>query len=139
MSDPIGSFGFQFPVRLLFGWGRLAELGVEAARLGRRALVVTTGRLFEETGLAGRVTRLLARAGVESFAFADASPNPDTEEIDAGAALARARSIEVVVALGGGSAMDAAKGIAVSAGHDRPIWSFADPSQREGLGERAAR
>ncbi len=136
MSDPIESFGFRFQVRLLFGWGRLAELGIEAARLGRRALVVTTGRLFEETGLAGRVTGLLAQAGVESFAFAGASPNPATGEIDAGAALARGSGIEVVVALGGGSAIDAAKAIAVSAGHHRPIWSFADPAQREGLGER---
>ncbi len=136
MSDPIGSFGFQFPVRLLFGWGRLAELGAEAARLGRRALVVTTGTLFEQTGLAGRAAALLAGSGVEPSAFSDVSPNPTSAEVDAGAAVAQARGIEVVVALGGGSAMDAAKGIAVAAGHGRPIWSFADPRQRAGLGEK---
>ncbi len=136
MTDAIGSFGFQFPVRLLFGWGRVSELGVEAARLGRRALVVTTGRLFEQTGLAGRVARILAGAGVEHSAFADVGPNPLTDEIDAGADEAKARGVDVVVALGGGSAIDAAKGIAVAAGHDRPIWSFADPAGRAGLGER---
>ena len=136
MMDTIGSFNFQFPVRLLFGWGRFSELGVEAARLGRRALVVTTGRLFEQTGLAGRAARLLAEAGVEHSAFADVSPNPLTDEIDAGAAEAKARGVDVVLALGGGSAIDAAKGIAVAAGHDRPIWSFADPARRAGLGER---
>ncbi len=136
MSGPIGAFSFQFPARLLFGWGRLAELGAEAARLGSRTLVVTTGRLFEQTGLAGRVAGILARAGVEPFGYAEVSPNPTCEEIDAGAAEAKARGADLIVGLGGGSAIDAAKGIAVVAGHDRPIWSFADPRQRAGLGER---
>ena len=134
MSDP--AFTVQFPVRLLFGWGRLAELGAETARLGRRALVVTTGRLFEQTGLTSRVTRLLAEASVEASSFSDAGPNPTAEQIDAGAAEASARGVDVVVGLGGGSAIDAAKGIAVAAGHGRPIWSFADPAARAGLGEK---
>jgi alcohol dehydrogenase class IV len=129
-------FVYYSPVRLVFGWGRLEELGTETTKLGRRALVVTTGALFEQTGLAARARRLLAGAGVEAYGFAAVSPNPTTEEIDAGAAEAAARGADVVIGLGGGSAIDAAKGIAVAAGHGRPIWSYADPASRAGLGDR---
>ena len=129
------AFAYFNPVRLLFGPGTVAEIGVQTRRLGVRALLVTTGDTFRKNGLLARVEGLLAASGVSTLVHSAVTPNPTCGEIDAGAAIARAERTEVVIGLGGGSAMDAAKGIAVAAGHGKPIWSYADPAERVGLGE----
>jgi alcohol dehydrogenase class IV len=103
-------------VRIVFGPGKLDEAGVHAKGLGRKALLVTTGTFFSESGLVQRLRKILAGSGVACEEFPDVSPNPLCTEIDAGAARARDRGCDLFIGLGGGSAMDAA----VSRGE--PIW-----------------
>jgi alcohol dehydrogenase len=74
-----------------------------------------------------RAEQLLTEAGVHVVLFDEVVPNPRTAEVLEGAARARHGKCDLVVGLGGGSAMDAAKAIAVAATHDEPLWEFIIP------------
>jgi alcohol dehydrogenase len=100
-----------------FGAGSIARLpGLISAAGGQSALVVTDGALAA-TGVIAAVTELLAAAGLPVTVFSGVHPNPITADLAAGAAAAidLLAARPVVVAVGGGSAMDAAKGIALAA------------------------
>ncbi len=92
-----------------YGPGRLAELGEAAGALGgRRALLVTDAGL-RRAGHAAAARASLAAAGIETHEFTDFEPNPTSRQVAAGAAAVR--GADLLVAVGGGSAMDCAKGI----------------------------
>ena len=108
-------FQYHLPVNLVFGRGKSDEIGKLAAAFGKRALIVTGGSSTRRSGLLGKTQELLRENGVESALFDKVTPNPLTTTVYEGAALANAEGCEIVVALGGGSSMDAAKGIAFQA------------------------
>ena len=118
----IHSFGYHVPVRIVFGAGKIGEAGDHAKLLGKKALIVTTGTVFQENGLVERLAKVLSASGVASHPFPQISPNPLSTEIDAGAAAARVHGCDVFIGLGGGSAMDAAKMIAYAVSRNEPIW-----------------
>ncbi len=120
----IKDFTYYVPVKLVFGEGAIEKAGEESAVYGKKAMIVTTGNLFKEIGLVDRLQGILKRGGVDSIHYADVNPNPLNTQIDAGAALAKKQGVDMVIGLGGGSAIDASKGIAIVLGHDRPIWDF---------------
>ena len=100
-------FEFATATRIVFGPGTLDELGPLARSLGRRALLVT-GRAPER---ASAVRERLAAASVDDVTFAVAG-EPTIEDVRRGTALARRAELDLVVACGGGSALDAGKAIA---------------------------
>ena len=120
----MNSFAYYIPVKLVFGEGQLKAAGDVARSFGTKALVVTTGDLFIKNGLVARLSDILRESGVEAFHFWNVSPNPTNVEIDAAAAFGKENGCELCIGLGGGSAIDAAKGVAVALGHNRPIWDF---------------
>lgn len=111
-------FEFTAPTRLVFGPGTFHRLGQEAAPLGQRALLVTGSRALAETGYLDRAADLLRASGVASVVYRGVPPNPTVETVDEGAALARREQCDLVVAIGGGSVMDAGKAMAVVATHN---------------------
>jgi len=112
------------PVKTEFGAGKLETVGEHAKAYGSKALIVTTGPFFKETGLIDRIAAYLKDAGVASEVFMDASPNPHSDEADKGAEVAKSTGCDVVIGLGGGSAIDAAKCIAVGAAQGEPTWPY---------------
>jgi alcohol dehydrogenase len=120
----IREFSYYVPVKLVFGEGKLETAGEEAKTLGKKALIVTTGDLFKKSGLVDRLAAILAKSGVGSAYYDEISPNPLHTEIDAGAAFAKKNGCDLMIGLGGGSAIDSAKGMAIALGHGRPIWDF---------------
>jgi alcohol dehydrogenase len=80
--------------------------------------------MFKESGLVDRLQKILKASGVGSVHYSGVSANPLHTEVDNGAEMARAANCKMVIGLGGGSAIDAAKGIAIVLGHKRPIWDF---------------
>lgn len=120
----MNTFSYHQPTRIRFGRGTCAEVGEEAAGLGRRALLVTEPAFpaIEPVYVAARAA--LEAAGLAVEHFDGVIPNPTTEVIAAGAELARAHGADVVVGLGGGSSMDAAKAIAVEATHPGSCWDY---------------
>jgi alcohol dehydrogenase class IV len=116
-------FTVQWPGKLVFGAGRLAALGDEAKSLGCRAFLATT-RDLTALGLTGRVRELLETAGLAVTLYEDVQPDPTSVAVDDAAAIARAAGCDLVIGLGGGSAIDLAKGVAVAATHPGPIWDY---------------
>ncbi len=128
------TFNFFARTRVLFGAGKLSELGDQELP-GRRALVVTTGgKSVKANGYLARVEAELDRAGVSHVLFDRIEPNPLRATVNAGGWMARERGCDFVLALGGGSVMDGCKGIcAVAAnpahaadGTEQPgdIWDY---------------
>ena len=126
---PLPSFTFFNPVRLHFGEGRFADLGTLCQGLGKRALLVTGRSAARKHGYIGAAIAYLDAAGIECATFEEAPSNPTDEAVDAGGAFAREAACDFVIGLGGGSAMDAAKAIAVAATHPEPIREYLRPGE----------
>ncbi len=109
------SFAFHLPTELFFGADQGAAFAASAARLGKHAFVVTGSGSVARLGYLAEVVRLLGAAGVTITPFAGIESNPDAETVNRATAELRTAGCDFVVAVGGGSAMDAAKGIAALA------------------------
>ncbi|WP_370949481.1 iron-containing alcohol dehydrogenase family protein [Amycolatopsis sp. cg5] len=119
--------------RTEFGPGVLAELPAFLASLDRDRAFIVTDRGLRATGIVGRVERILTAAGIEHATHEDIGPNPATTELDRGAARLAEFGHAAVLALGGGSALDAAKGISLLSGNPGAhaadadsLWDAAD-------------
>jgi len=112
------------PVELYFGSGTLEKAGGLAARYGSRALVVTGRSSMKKIGALDRLLEVLEEAGVAAEVFGQVEPNPSFATVDRGAQRARDGACDLVIGLGGGSPMDAAKAIAMCAATGRPVADF---------------
>lgn len=128
-------YEFRLPTVIHFGWGAVEKLGPEAARLGKRALLVTGRSAMKTTGVGERVTKLLTSAGVEVIPFSGIESDPRSATVDRGGAVAKAEGCDLVVGLGGGSPMDAARAIAAMAVLEGSILDYlrGKPIDRPGL------
>lgn len=117
-------FQYHLPVNLIFGRGASSEIGTQAKKYGTKALLVTGRHSTKKTGLLDRAVELLQAAGVESMLFDQVEQNPLTTTAAAGTALAQKEGCDVVVALGGGSIMDAAKSIAFMVCNDGDLNDY---------------
>jgi alcohol dehydrogenase len=99
------------PVRVLFGGGRLAELGEATAGLGIRRPLLVSDPGLRDAGHAATAKSALEAVGLDAAAWFGATENPTAADVERGAAAARTHTADGLVALGGGSAMDCAKGI----------------------------
>ncbi len=104
-------FDLNLRTRVVFGEGSVDRLGVIARELGfsRTLLVADTGMVA--IGLVDRAVRLLEAAGIHVTTFHRFNANPDTRMVEAGRVVAAGASVDSIVALGGGSSLDCAKGI----------------------------
>ncbi len=108
------AFSFFSPLEVRFGRGRLAELGRLAAQWGGRCLLVTGRASLAAAGRLADVEESLRAAGLGWVRW-EVAGEPDVETVDAGAELARRERCDMVVAVGGGSALDAGKAMAAVA------------------------
>ncbi|CAM3526790.1 iron-containing alcohol dehydrogenase [Kibdelosporangium persicum] len=108
-------FEVSFAGRLRFGCGVVEDLPDAVAEVGGRTAFVVTDTGMRATGIIDRVSAILDKAGVRHEIFDQVGPNPGTDDIDAAAALVRRFGDAAVIPVGGGSSLDAAKGIALLA------------------------
>ncbi len=108
------NFFFHNPCKIIFGNGRISALGSEAEKLGSRALLVYGRRHLETSGGLARITGDLRRSGIIVKEFGGISPNPTFRDAGRGIARCREKNCDLVIGVGGGSAMDTAR--AISAG-----------------------
>jgi alcohol dehydrogenase len=115
---------FNVPATIIAGAGASRELAPQLARLGARRILLVTDAFMESSGVAGRFVSDLQPGGFEVSVFASVQPDPtDTNVID-GLNVFRDRGCEAIVALGGGSPIDAAKAIAILATNDAPLAQY---------------
>lgn len=121
-------FVFYSPTKVVFGRGSVGLIGEEVSKLGSKALVVTGRSFARRTGLLSRVVDSLRRGGVDAVVFDRVLPNPPIENVAEGTDLAARSDVDVVVGLGGGSAMDAAKAIAAAVELGGDVRAYLYPS-----------
>ena len=117
---------WSYPTAIRFGPGRVVELPEACRALGiARPLLITDPALAQHV-IGHRVLEIARAAGLAVDLFADVRPNPTATNVEAGVEAFRAGKHDGVIALGGGSGLDAAKAVAFMAGQTRPIWDFED-------------
>jgi alcohol dehydrogenase len=118
---------FSTRTRVVFADGALGRLGDLARELGFSRTLIVSDRGLLPTGLVERARNLLEASGIACCSFHDFDPNPDSRMVEAGRAFASAHGIDSIVALGGGSSLDCAKGInfvLTNGGDMKDYWGF---------------
>jgi alcohol dehydrogenase class IV len=115
-------FRFFAPTEIIFGVGSLDQVG--SLTPGRRVLIVCGKAAAIRHGFVDRIKTSLSSAGKESVLFSGVSPNPRVTQVNQAAELGRAEGVDSVIGIGGGSALDAAKAVAVALKAQKPIDDF---------------
>ena len=118
----VPAYDFLAPRKIVFGWGKRAELGRLAASLGRRAWIVCGSRTLERNGTLDQLRRYLTDAGVAAEQLLTISREPEVLDVDHAVAGLRGHvgAGDVVIAIGGGAAIDLAKAVAAIASQPEP-------------------
>jgi alcohol dehydrogenase len=111
LNGHLPAFDYQPRTRVVFGPGKISELGKLAAELQARRVLLVTDHGLETAGHPQKGIAALESAGLAVALFDDVHANPTTLDVDRGLAIAQAARIDLIVGLGGGSSMDCAKGI----------------------------
>lgn len=120
----MNSFVYHVPTKVYFGEGQLCHLGEELKQCGTRVLLCYGGGSIKKSGLYDSLMEEMRKADLEVFELAGIEPNPRIESVREGARLCKQNNIDVVLAVGGGSTIDAAKFIAAGACTDDDPWDF---------------
>lgn len=125
-------FDFNNPTRILFGSGKLNELGSQKLPGKKALLLMSSGKSAKVSGAYDRTLKQLNNAGVEVAEFAKVMENPVKEMIMDGAAFARENSCDFIVALGGGAVLDSAVAIAAMATNPGDLWDYVNGGTGKG-------
>lgn len=118
------NFEYYVPTRIYFGKGQLKQLS-HITEFGKRVLVVYGGGSVKRSGLYDQVMEQLSAAGVELVKeLGDIAPNPRISSVRSGMAICREYALDVILAVGGGSVIDAAKVIAAGMCYDGDVWDI---------------
>ncbi|MBI5814370.1 MAG: iron-containing alcohol dehydrogenase [Nitrospinae bacterium] len=120
----MNNFTFANPTKILFGKGQVENTGKETAAIGKRVLLLSGGASSRKSGLIGNISRQLQGSGVHFVEQSGVSPNPEIGEVRKGANTCKSEKLDAVLAVGGGSVVDAAKAIAAGACYGGDPWDF---------------
>ena len=126
MTDPILKGNWNYPTSVRFGPGRIQELPAALTELGIEKPLIVTDPVISKLPITGTVLDVLKKAKVRARVFADVKPNPIGKNVMDGVKTFKKGKHDGVIAFGGGSAMDAAKAVAMMIGQKRPLWDYED-------------
>lgn len=119
------NFTYYSPTEFVFGRGAEEKAGeMIKKRGGTKVLVHFGGGSAIKSGLIGRVTASLEKAGLEYVMLGGVQPNPRSTLVYKGIELARAEKVDFILAVGGGSVIDSSKAIAMGTPYDGDFWDF---------------
>lgn len=118
------SYDCFLPTRVLFGCGKLNELHLQKLPGKKALLVISNGNSVKKNGALSRTQEELCRAGVQFLIYNKVGANPEKSAVEEGARLAVKNGCDFIVALGGGSVMDAAKAMAMFALQPGDLWDY---------------
>ncbi len=119
----MNGFIYNIPTKIYFG-DKLCMLGDELKKYGKRVLLTYGGGSIKKSGLYDRVMKELKSAGLEIYELSGIAPNPRIESVREGANMCKEHGIDVILAVGGGSTLDASKYMAAGAKVDFDPWLF---------------
>jgi alcohol dehydrogenase YqhD (iron-dependent ADH family) len=120
----MNSFIYNIPTKVYFGENQLGNLGSELRKFGKRVLLTYGGGSIKRIGLYDRVIEELHSADMEIFELSGIEPNPRIESVREGVKICKEQGIDVLLAVGGGSTIDATKFMAAGACVDHDAWEF---------------
>lgn len=126
----MNDFIYDIPVRIYFGRDQLKNLGAELKKHGTRVLMTYGGGSIKRIGLYDRVVKEIKEAGLQLFELSGIEPNPRIDSVRRGAQMCKEHDIDVLLAVGGGSTIDATKFMAAGACVDHDPWDFLDLGKR---------
>ena len=118
------NFNFRNPTRIIFGKDSQHQVGPECAKRGSKVLLHFGGGSIKRTGLHAQLLASLKKAGVGVVELPGVMPNPRLSLVREGIAICKEQSVDLILAVGGGSAIDSAKAIAAGAVYDGDVWDF---------------
>ena len=118
----MNTFAFHLPTRILFGRGRITELGAHIPCAAERIFIVTDETIATRTSILNVTLRALAGREVRTFSAVE--ENPSIATVEDGARAARGFDAQLIIGLGGGSPMDAAKGVAMLAANPASLDQY---------------
>lgn len=120
----MNNFEYFNPTRVKFGPGSVSEIGNEARKMGTRAMIVSYADQGVLKSVVDRVESLLTVAGVSFVPFYEITPNPLLSQAERAVKLVKENDAQMIIAVGGGSAMDSAKIIAAGVHYEHEIWKM---------------
>jgi len=117
-------YSYFMPTVSLMGPGAAAEVGKQAKILGGTKALLVTDKVLVEAGIAQKVLDCLADSGVETVVYDGVNPNPTVANVAEGLAIYQCRGCDMIVAVGGGSPIDAAKGVGLVAANGGSIKDY---------------
>lgn len=117
-----GNFVYSNPTKLYFGDNAISYLGAELGSYGPRVLLCYGGGSIKKNGIYDDVVRILHEAGKQIIEVPGVMSNPTLDKMLEGSALARENDVDLILAVGGGSVIDYAKGVSVSAWCEEDPW-----------------
>lgn len=118
------NFVFQSPTRIIFGKGAEAEVGKETKKFTKKVLLHYGGQSIKKYGLYEKVIKSLKAENIDIFELGGVKPNPRLDLVYEGIKICRDNNIDFMLAVGGGSAIDSAKAIAVGVKYEGDVWDF---------------
>lgn len=118
----LGNFTYSNPTKLYFGDKALENLREELKNYGKNIMLVYGGGSIKKNGIYDKVIEILKEAGKEIFEDPGVMPNPTVEKLYAGAKIAKDNSVDLILAVGGGSVCDYSKAVSVSAYCEEDPW-----------------
>ena len=125
-------FDFYNPTHLLFGSGKLGELGDQKLPGKKALLLISAGKSAKASGALEKTQAQLARAGVEYVVCANIRENPAKELVMEAAQVARDNGCDFIVALGGGAVLDSAVAVAAMATNPGDLWDYVNGGTGKG-------
>lgn len=120
----MNNFIYNIPTKVYFGENQLSHLSEELKRFGSRVLMTYGGGSIKKMGLYDKVMDEMNKAGMEVFELSGIEPNPRIDSVRKGAQMCKEHKIDVLLAIGGGSTIDATKFMAAGACVDHDPWDF---------------
>lgn len=120
----MNEFIYDVPVKVYFGENQLKHLGEELKKFGTRVLMTYGGGSIKKIGLYDKVVSEIKNSGLEFYELSGIEPNPKISSVREGAKICKEKNIDVLLAVGGGSTIDATKGIGAGAKVDFDPWLF---------------
>ena len=106
-------FAFQLPTKIIFGRQAQPVLATELTQLGASRILLVSDTGLEKLGIVSRFQESLQKVGIMTAVFTSVSSNPTTNAVDDTLEIAKAQKVDTLIALGGGSPIDVAKGAAL--------------------------
>lgn len=118
------NFEFALPTKVYFGRGEVKNIKKEIKKYGDKVLLVYGGGSIKKYGIYDEVVRELNSASIDYVEYGGITPNPKLEQIEMGIKIAENNNIDFVLAVGGGSVVDASKSISAGCYSDVDVWDY---------------